>query len=279
MKRGVLVFAIAIALFVSCRQKTPALIILHTDDTHSQVEPHDSTDKTYPGLGGYARRMTAIAEIRANSADSAVLLVDAGDFFQGTPYFNLYHGRVEIEAMNRMGYDAATLGNHEFDMGLDTLAAMLKMAEFPVVCANYEVKGTPLEGLVKPYTIVKRGGLRIGIFGLGINDESLISARNFKPVEYLDPIAITEKMVNTLRNEQKCDIVVCISHLGYKFADPETICDSLLITQTAGIDALIGGHTHKMVTTHVENAEGRMIPVAQMLKTGSYLGKMTLLIQ
>ncbi len=264
---------------VACHKTPPALIILHTDDTHSQVEPLDSTNKTFGNRGGYARRQNAINEIRANAGDSAVLLVDAGDFFQGTPYFNLYHGRVEIEAMNRMGYEAATLGNHEFDFGLDTLAAMLKLAKFPIVCANYEVAGTPLEGLVKPYTVIEKQGLRIGVFGLGVSNESLISTRNFAPVKYTDPVAASEKAVKSLRNDEKCDIVICLSHLGYDMEDNAPICDSLLIGKTSGIDAVIGGHTHKMVTTHLKNSAGDSVPVAQMLKTGSYMGKMVLTLK
>lgn len=276
MKRLLFIITICAAL-ASCHKTPPALIILHTDDTHSQVEPLDSTNKQFGNRGGYARRMNAINQIRANAGDTAVLLVDAGDFFQGTPYFNLYHGRVEIEAMNRMGYEAATLGNHEFDFGLDTLAAMLRLANFPVVCANYKVEGTPLEGIIKPYTVIEKQGLRIGIFGLGVSDESLISAKNFAPVQYTDPLLATEKAVSALRNDEKCDIVICLSHLGYDF-DDTLICDSMLICQTAGIDAVIGGHTHKMVTTHLNNAQGDSVPVAQMLKTGSYMGKMVLLL-
>ncbi|HBZ33616.1 MAG TPA: metallophosphatase [Bacteroidales bacterium] len=274
MKKIITAIVIAL-LFASCHKNTPALVILHTNDTHSQVEPHEKDVKKYGGLGGYARRMQAVNEIRANAADSAVILVDAGDFFQGTPYFNLFHGKVEVEAMNKMGYDAATLGNHEFDYGLDTLAARLRMAQFPIVCANYDVKGTPLEGLVQPYTIVERQGLRIGIFGLGVSDTSLILSKNFYPVRYTDPIEATKKSVKTLREDEQCDVVVCLSHLGFTF-DRTLVCDSMLIAQTTGVDAVIGGHTHMMVTKHINNAAGDSVPVAQMLKTGSYLGKMIL---
>ena len=194
-----LVFVFCASVLVSC--KPDHLTILHTNDTHSQVEPKDN------GQGGYARRMGLIAEER--KADRNLLLVDAGDFSQGTPYFNFYRGRVEIEAMNYMRYDAGTLGNHEFDNGLDTLAEVLKLAKFPIVCANYDFTGTPLEGIVKPYTIVKKGGLKIGIFGLGCQPKGVIAPKNFEPAQFLDPYPVAQAMADTLRAQQ-CDIVVCL---------------------------------------------------------------------
>ena len=244
------------------------LTILHTNDTHSQVEPKTNDQ------GGYARRMGLIRQERA--LDRNLLLVDAGDFCQGTPYFNFYHGRVELQAMNRMGYDAGTLGNHEFDNGLDTLAAVLKTANFPIVCANYDFTGTPVAEVVKPYTIVRKGGLKIGIFGLGCDPKGIISDKNFAPAKYLEPYPVAQAMADTLRAQQ-CDLVVCLSHMGTFGKAAEDVCDTALVSHTRGIDVVIGGHTHKLYDNlRVANLDGDSIPVAQMAKSGVYLGKIVL---
>ena len=255
---------------VVCIACTPQdhLTILHTNDTHSQVEPK-SNDQ-----GGYARRMGLIRQERAK--DKHLLLVDAGDFCQGTPYFNLYHGRVEVGALNRMGYDAATLGHHEFDNGLDTLAVILREANFPIVCANYDFTGTALEGLVQAYAIVRKGGLKIGIFGLGCDPKGLISDKNFLPARYLDPYPVAQAMADTL-HAQNCDVVVCLSHMGTYGKAPEDVCDTALVAHTRGIDVVIGGHTHKLYDNlRVANLDGDSIAVGQMGKSGVYLGKIVL---
>ncbi len=269
MKRSsIIYYLLSIVFFVACTPQDH-LTILHTNDTHSQVEPKAN------GQGGYARRMGLIAEER--KADKNLLLVDAGDFSQGTPYFNFYHGRVELEAMNRMRYDAGTLGNHEFDNGLDTLAEVIRStAKFPIVCANYDFTGTAMEGVVKPFTIVRKGDLKIGIFGLGCDPKGIISDKNFKPAVYLDPYPVAQAMVDTLR-AQKCDIVVCLSHMGTYGKAPEDVCDVKLAEQTRGIDVIIGGHTHKLYDNlRVANLDGDSIPVCQMAKSGEYLGKIVL---
>ena len=246
------------------------MTILHTNDTHSQVEPRSN------GTGGYARRMGLIA--RERKADPDLLLLDAGDFSQGTPYFNLYHGRVEIDAMNKMGYDAATLGNHEFDNGLDTLAVILRGAQFPVVCANYDFTGTAMEGMVKPWVILHKGGLKIGLFGLGCDPKGLIADKNFLPARYLAPYPVAQAAADTLR-AQGCDLVICLSHMGTYGKAPEDACDTRLAANTRGIDAVIGGHTHKLYDDlRVANLEGDSIPVAQMSKSGAYLGKIVLFL-
>lgn len=255
------------ALMVACAQPDH-LTILHTNDTHSQVEPKPD------GKGGYARRMGLIAQER--QADRHLLLLDAGDFSQGTPYFNFYHGRVEIDAMNRMGYDAATLGNHEFDNGLDTLAEVLKTAKFPVVCANYDFSGTPLADIIKSYTIIRRPGLKIGIFGLGCDPHGLISNKNFLPARYLEPYPVAQQMADELR-AQGCDIVICLSHMGTCGKVPGDVCDTTMVAHTRGIDVVIGGHTHKLYDNlRVANLDGDSIPVRQMAKSGVYLGKVVL---
>lgn len=257
-------------LLMACAPKADTLTILHTNDTHSQVEPI-AAGKRDGNHAGYARRLGVIQKERA--ADPNLILVDAGDFCQGTPYFNFYHGRVEIDAMNRMGYDAITLGNHEFDNGVDTLATILKNAQFAVVSANYNVSGTPLEGIVKPYTVLTRAGVRVGILGVGVNPEGLIAAKNFAPVQYIEPFAAAQKAATELKTKHHCDVIICLSHLG-------TDTDEKLAQQTQYIDVIVGGHTHKIITNHyVENLDGDTVLLAQMGKSGARMGKILLKMQ
>lgn len=256
---------------VACTQpKQHTLVILHTNDTHSQVEPLEA-GKRDAHCGGYARRMGYVAAER--KLNSNLLLMDAGDFCQGSPYFNFFHGRVEVDAMNNMGYDVITLGNHEFDYGVDTLAAMLSAAKFEVVCANYDVSNSALEGLVKPYTVLRRDGLRIGVFGLGTNPYSLITERNFYPLQYLDPIESAERTADILKHKKRCDVVICLSHQGTHIKDIE------LAEKTRNIDVIIGGHTHKIVENMmVNNLDGDSVLLAQSGKSGARIGKITLQI-
>ena len=256
-------------LIVACAPQADSLTILHTNDTHSQVEPI-ATGKRDGNHAGYARRLGIIQQER--TIDPNLILVDAGDFCQGTPYFNFYHGRIEIDAMNRMGYDAITLGNHEFDNGVDTLAAVLKNAQFAIVSANYDVQGTPLEGIVQPYTIVSRAGIRVGILGVGVNPQGLIADKNFAPVQYLDPFSSAQEAATELKMCHHCDIIICLSHLG-------TQTDEKLAMQSKYIDVIVGGHTHKIITNHyVENSEGHSVLLTQMGKSGARIGKITLKI-
>ena len=266
MKHSIFYCFVAV-LALSCTPQDH-LTILHTNDTHSQVEPKAN------GLGGYARRMGLIAQERKK--DKNLLLLDAGDFCQGTPYFNFYHGRVETDAMNRMQYDVATLGNHVFDNGIDTLADVLKDARFSIVCANYDFSGTALESIIKPYTIVHKGGLKIGVFGLGCNPKGLIAEKNFAPIQYLSPYSIAQNMADTLR-AQNCDIVVCLSHMGTFGKAAEDMCDTALVAHTRGIDVIIGGHTHQLYDNlRIANMDGDSIPVCQTGKSGEHLGKIVL---
>ena len=255
-----------ILCLAACTPQADHLTILHTNDTHSQVEPRSN------GTGGYAQRMGLIA--RERKADPDLLLLDAGDFCQGTPYFNLYHGRVEIDAMNRMGYDAATLGNHEFDNGLDTLAVILRGAQFPVVCANYDFTGTAMEGMVKPWVILHKGGLKIGLFGLGCDPKGLIADKNFLPARYLAPYPVAQAAADTLR-AQGCDLVICLSHLGWLGKNRG---DEQLINHTRDIDLVLGGHSHTFFTTlkYADNLDGKPVPDDQNGKSGIYIGKLTL---
>lgn len=269
MKRICLSVFLAAGL-VACTPRAKELTILHTNDTHSQVEPLDAKVKN-GNLGGYVRRMEMIGCYRQTDN---VLLVDAGDFCQGTPYFNLYRGRVEVDAMNRMGYDAATLGNHEFDNGVDTLAVILKKATFPIVCTNYDVKGTALEGLVKPYCIVKKQGLKIGIIGLTVDLNGLTMAKNYAGLTYREPVKAANDMADFLKNTEKCDLVICLSHLGY---DEPPVCDLDLARNSKDIDVIVGGHSHTMVVNEkVPNLPGDTVIIAQMGKSGAYLGCMKL---
>jgi 5'-nucleotidase len=270
----------AIALgFIACGHSTQQieLTILHTNDTHSQVEPLEP-GKRDELCGGYARRMGFVEQVRQQNPN--VIVLDAGDFCQGTPYFNFYRGRIEIEAMNRMQYDAITLGNHEFDYGVDTLAMILKMAKFPVVSSNYDVRGTALEGLVKPYTIIKRAGLRVGVFGIGVNPKGLIADKNFAPIQYLDPIKTAQEMANTLRYDEKCDVVICLSHQGTHPGAHGQMSDKELAEKTDNIDVIIGAHTHKVVEDlYVLNLKGDSVLLAQVGKAGARIGEITLKIE
>ena len=252
--------------FMACaKPKSHMVTILHTNDTHSQIEPLEN-GKRDANFAGYARRMGLINQLRKE--DPQLLLFDAGDFSQGTPYFNFYHGRIEVDAMNRMGYDAITLGNHEFDYGVDTLAIVLKNAKFDIVCANYDVTNSPLENIVKPYTIINRSNIRIGVFGIGVNPQSLIAERNFYPLKYLEPIAIAQKTTDILKLQKRCDLIICLSHQGTHLGDIE------LAKATKNIDIIIGAHTHKILTDYyVQNVEGDSVLLAQMGKSGARIGK------
>lgn len=264
--------------FVSCTHpKLQTLTILHTNDTHSQVEPLED-GKRDAFCGGYARRMGFIAQER--ELDPHLLLFDAGDFSQGTPYFNFYHGRVEIEAMNRMGYDAIALGNHEFDNGVDTLAAVLQEAKFPILCANYDVEGSALENIVKPYTIIRRGNLRIGVLGIGIDPKGLIADRNFYPLQYLDPIATAQEVANILKDDKKCDVIICLSHQGTHPGTDGKLSDIELAQATKNIDIIIGAHSHKIVEDlYIPNIDGDSVLLMQMGKAGARIGKIKVKMQ
>lgn len=272
MYKSVSKLIIVLLCCVSCSQpKLDRLTILHTNDTHSQVEPLEE-GKRDALCGGYARRMGLISQEREQ--DPNLLLFDAGDFTQGTPYFNFYHGRIEVEAMNMMGYDAVGLGNHEFDNGVDTLATILQGAQFPVVCANYDVKGSVLEGLVLPYTVIRRQNVRIGVFGIGIDPAGLIAERNFAPLQYLDPIATAQDVANTLKNKEKCDVIVCLSHQGTHPSTEGKLSDVELAQATRNIDIIIGAHTHKTLTNvYIPNLDGDSVFLAQMGKSGARIGK------
>jgi 5'-nucleotidase len=249
------------------------ITILHTNDQHSQIDPLPANDK-YAGKGGVARRATLVKRVRQENSNT--LLVDAGDVLQGTPYFNLYKGEVEYKAMSAIGYDAGTLGNHEFDNGVDALAAALRFANFDLVSANYDVKGTALEGLIKPYVVKTLAGIRIGLFGLGISPVALITATNFKGITYQDPVGAARDVVKTLREKERCALVVCLSHLGY-FQVPRrgTVGDSQVAAQVDGIDLIVSGHTHTFMEQPVMQTQpcGAQTLIFQVGKSGIYVGR------
>lgn len=256
-------------------QDTKQLVILQTSDTHSRIEPiaAHAADR-YAGMAGTVRRATLIKEARAVNPD--LLLFDCGDISQGTPYYNLFQGEVEIKMMNLMGYDAMTIGNHEFDFGLENMARLFRMANFPVVCANYDVTGTVLEGLVKPYITLERNGLKIGVFGLSPKMEGLVQADKCEGVVYSDPIEAAQKMVDLLRNKEECDVIICLSHLGYQLKNAP--CDEVLAQKTDHIDAILGGHTHTFMKEPVIylNKDGKNVPVLHTGKSGIYVGMLKL---
>lgn len=248
--------------------------ILHTNDTHSQIDPIGVNDKRNAGKGGVARRATLVKSIRKENPNT--LLIDAGDVLQGTPYFNFYKGEVEYKAMSAIGYDAGTLGNHEFDNGVDALAAALRFANFDLVSSNYDVKGTALEPIVKPFVVKTVGGIRIGLFGLGISPVALITPANFKGVTFLDPVVTARNMVKTLREEQRCSLVVCMSHLGYlETPRPNSVGDSQLVAQVDGIDFIASGHTHTFMQQPVKQKQpcGAETLIFQVGKSGINLGR------
>ena len=246
------------------------ITILHTNDTHSQIDPLPANDAN-AGKGGVARRATLVKRIRQENPNT--LLVDAGDVLQGTPYFNFYRGEVEYKAMSAIGYDVGTLGNHEFDNGVEALAAALKFANFDLVSANYDVKGTVLEGRVKPYVVKTLAGIKIGLFGLGVSPVALITPANFKGITYNDPVVSAREVVKTLRETERCALVVCMSHLGYYENGQRG--DTLVAAQVDGIDFIAGGHTHTFMKEPVKQKQpcGADTLVFQVGKSGINVGR------
>lgn len=254
--------------------ETKQITILHTNDVHSYIDPFPANHPKNPNKGGVARRAAVIKMIREENPN--VLLVDAGDIFQGTPYFNYYGGELEFKLMNLMEYDVATIGNHDFDNGIEGLMTQLKKADFEMVSANYDLKNTVLDGLVSPYTLKMIDGIKIGIFGLGIALQGLVDVRNSKETKYLDPVEIATDTARLLRQEKKCDLVICLSHLGFNYPDDATkISDVLLAQKTENIDLIIGGHTHTFLDKPVVelNRAGKKVLINQVGCYGLNLGR------
>lgn len=275
MKRILTILTIVLTATITAAAKGRQLLILHTNDTHSCVIPLNPNlaDTMLAGRGGFLRRAAMIDQMRKE--DKELLLLDSGDFSQGSPYYTMFKGDVETELMNIMGYDAATIGNHEFDFGLDNMARLFKKVNFPIVCANYDFTGTVVEGLVKPYVVIKRKGVKIGIFGLSPKLEGLVMASTCAGVKYLDPIKTANDIADKLKNEEKCDIVICLSHLGW---DEAGLNDMEMMAKTRNIDLVLGGHSHSYFQqlNYVRNLDGKEIPNDQNGKHGIFVGKITL---
>lgn len=264
--------AIAAPSLISAQKKQQKLVILHTNDTHSNIDPFPVNHPKFPNMGGVSRRASLIESIR--SQEDHVLLLDAGDIFQGTPYFNKFKGVLEMKTMEAMKYDIVTLGNHDFDIGMEAYKSALSHASFQVVNANYELSSTPLSDVVKPYTIIKKAGFKIGVFGLGVDLQGLVPTESWKGITYQDPIAAAQKQADKLREEEDCDVVICLSHLGFAYKTNQ-VSDTVLAESTSGIDVIIGGHTHTFLEDLQEfkNKAGKSVFVNQVGYGGLKLGR------
>lgn len=249
------------------------ITILHTNDVHSHIDAFGPEDGRNPNKGGVARRASLIESIRAENPHT--LLLDAGDIFQGTPYFNYYGGELEFKLMSKLKYDVATIGNHDFDNGIDGLYAQLPYADFKFVSANYNFKNTVMDTHVKPYHIIIKDGIKIGIFGLGIELKGLVDKNLYKETEYIDPVEIAQDTSRILKEEEACDLIICLSHLGYNYSNSNKISDLKLARLTKNIDLILGGHTHTFLDkpTITKNADNKNVLVNQVGCFGLYLGK------
>ncbi|POS02876.1 5'-nucleotidase [Flavobacterium croceum DSM 17960] len=265
---------LSLSSFTTDDKNVKHITILHTNDVHSYIDPFPADHPKNPNMGGVSRRATLIDEIRKENPN--VLLVDAGDIFQGTPYFNYYGGELEFKLMSMMKYDFATLGNHDFDNGIDGFYAQLPHATFEFVSANYDFKNTVLNGHVKPYKTKTIDGVKIGIFGLGVELDGLVDKKNYKETVYNDPIEVATDMARILKHQEKCDLVICLSHIGFKYKDePNKPSDLLLAKKTKDIDLIIGGHTHTFLDKPIieKNLDGKDVLVNQVGCYGLNLGR------
>ena len=272
----------AICLLATCcvgaRAQERHLLVVHTSDTHSCVEPisKNFSDTAQADKGGYMRRAALLRQMRRERPD--LLLLDCGDFSQGSAYYNLYHGEVEVKLMNAMRYDACTIGNHEFDFGLDNLARLMRMATFPFVCCNYDFTGTPCEGLVKPYIIIERAGVRVGIFGVCPQPAGLVTKANYEPMKYTDPAQAAQPVIDHLRDQEHCDLVICLSHLGIAKGAGY---DEDFVARTTGIDLLLGGHTHTYLShpARAIDKAGHEVMIDHMGKNARFVGTMDITLE
>ena len=254
------------------------LTILHTNDVHSRIEPFPMDGSRNAGKGGVARRASLIKEVR--KAKEHVLLLDSGDIFQGTPYFNFFGGELEFKLMDEMGYDAATIGNHDFDAGIEVLAERCAGAQFSMVNANYILKNTPLEKKVKPYKIFTKGEMTIGVFGIGIELDGLVPKSLIGETQYQEPYERAEKIATILKEEEKCDLVICLSHLGYTYETGKA-CDLKMAVATRNIDIILGGHTHTFLPKAAirRNKDGEEVIINQVGWAGIMLGRIDVILE
>ena len=258
---------------LSCKRKSfKKITILHTNDVHSHIEPFPKDHSKFPNIGGFEKRSTLISNIRQKNPNT--LLFDAGDVFQGTPYFNFYGGELEFKLMSMLKYDAMTIGNHDFDNGIDGLNSQLPKASFDIISSNYDFSNTILENKIKRTKTYILDEVKIGVFGLGIELEGLVSDELYKETKYLDPVEISNDITNYLKNEEKCDLIICLSHLGFKYKKNK-ISDFVLAQKTKDIDLIIGGHTHTFMEkpTITKNKIGNDVIINQVGCFGIYLGK------
>ncbi|WP_420322822.1 metallophosphatase [Flagellimonas sp.] len=249
------------------------ITILHTNDVHSHIDPFPTTHSQYANLGGVARRASLVEQIRNENPNT--LLFDAGDIFQGTPYFNFYGGELEFKLMSKLKYDAATIGNHDFDNGIDGLLAQVPNATFELLSANYDFSNTVMNGFVKPYKTYLLDGIKIGVYGIGIKLDGLVTKRLYKETEYLNPFEIALDTERLLKEEEKCDLIICLSHLGYDYQNPERASDTQLAQRTHFTDLIIGGHTHTFLDKPDvrTNQQGNSVLVNQVGAYGINLGR------
>lgn len=250
------------------------ITILHTNDIHSHIEPFSKDHSEFPNRGGFERRSTILNSIRSKNPNT--LLLDAGDIFQGTPYFNFYNGELEFKLMSLLKYDAVTIGNHDFDNGITGLNEQMPNASFDFLISNYDFKNTVLDGKTSDYKIYTKSGIKIGVFGLGIELEGLVTKELYRETKYLDPIDIAQDVAKKLKNEEKCDLIICLSHLGYKYDNlPNRVCDYNLAKKTKDIDLIIGGHTHTFMNEPIilKNQISKDVLVNQVGCFGLFLGQ------
>ena len=252
--------------------KVIKISILHTNDVHSHIEPFPDNHKRYGGKGGVQNRYNLINKIRKETPNT--LLFDSGDIFQGTPYFNLYGGELELKLMSKMGYDAATIGNHDFDNGMEGFLKVKQFARFPFICSNYDFSDTLLRDKTLPYKIFYKEGIKVGVFGIGIELDGLVDKKLYGNTNYLDPIHTAQQYADLLKQKHQCNLVVCLSHLGYSY-ESKKVSDKVLATQTSGIDLILGGHTHTFLekAERLTNKIGGITLVNQVGWAGLNLGK------
>lgn len=253
-------------------KKKKRLVILHTNDTHSTIEPFPSKHSKFPNMGGVSKRHTILQKIR--SEEEHVLLLDAGDIFQGTPYFNTFNGELEMKLMSLLQYDAATMGNHDFDIGLEGFLNAQQFANFPFLCSNYDFSETILSGKTKAYYIFHKAGIKIGVFGVGVALKGLVSEDKYGNTRYLDPISTANKIASELKSKS-CDLVICLSHLGFEYENKSINSDRKLAAETENIDIILGGHTHTFFDKPLvlKNIKNKDVLVNQVGWGGVYLGR------
>lgn len=274
MNKTIIITALAaMTTALGANAQDKQLTILHTNDTHSCIMPlsENLADTMLAGRGGYVRRAALVKEERRQCPGA--LLFDSGDFSQGSPYYTIYKGEVEVGLMNIMQYDAALIGNHEFDFGLDNMARIFRMARFPIISSNYDFSGTVVEGLVKPYTVIRRNGMKIGVMGVSPKMDGLVFSKNCTGVKYINPVEAANKVARILKEEEKCDLIICLSHLGWSIGGMD---DNAFIPQTHNIDILLGGHSHTYLKQleYLTDADGRRVAVSQNGKNAVFVGKM-----